>query len=94
VLVLQPVPASSWLQFVVTVVPVFKPELLTLHPAAVCSVMVSVVSAFTPSMISISPLLGQLGPNIQKAGQTPQIPPGICSMSAMNTPRMSVYIGV
>ena len=32
---------------------------------------------FTPSIMSISPWLGQLGPTVQKAGQVPQIPRGV-----------------
>ena len=37
-------------------------------------------------MMSISPEAGQLGPNIQNAGHVPQIPPGMCAISAMKSP--------
>jgi len=57
-----------------------------LHPAAVCKVIVSVPARLTPSITSISPLLGQLGPKSQKAGHTPQIEPGMCAISAMKRP--------
>jgi hypothetical protein len=40
-------------------------------------VIESVFPWLTPSMISISPLFGQLGPRSQKAGQVPQVPPGM-----------------
>jgi hypothetical protein len=29
---------------------------------------------------------GQFGPTIHNAGQVPQIPPGMCDMSAMKSP--------
>lgn len=29
---------------------------------------------------------GQFGPTVQNAGQVPQIPPGMCDMSAMKSP--------
>ena len=51
------------------IVPAAELLLLTVHPAEVCSVIVSVVALLTPSMISISPLLGQFGPKDQNAGQ-------------------------
>ena len=39
--------------------------------------MVSVPARLIPSMISISPDAGQLGPKSQKAGQIPQASPGL-----------------
>lgn len=51
--------------------------MLMVHPAAVCRVIVSVPARLTPSITSISPLLGQLGPKSQKAGHTPQMLPGL-----------------
>jgi hypothetical protein len=75
------------LQSVVKVtVPEAELEFETTQPDAVCRVMESVVWSFTPSIISISPPAGQLGPNIQNAGQVPQIPPGMCAMSAIKSP--------
>ena len=56
------------------------------QPLEVWRVIVFVVAPLTPSMMSISPIAGQLGPTSQKAGQTPQIPPGICAISAKNRP--------
>jgi hypothetical protein len=68
---------------VVTPQPVFalavlqlEPAVFMVQPAAVCKVMVSVPARLTPSITSISPLLGQFGPKSQKAGQTPQMEPG------------------
>lgn len=61
----------------VSVVPDCEPAVLMVQPALVCRVIVSVPARLTPSTMSISPLLGQLGPKSQKAGQTPQILPGL-----------------
>lgn len=70
--------ALSWLQFALfRVVPDREPAVLIVHPAAVCRVIVSVPARLTPSITSISPLLGQLGPKSQKAGHTPQMLPGL-----------------
>ena len=38
------------------------------HPFEVCRVMALFALSLTPSMMSISPSLGQFGPNIQNAG--------------------------
>ena len=74
----QPVFPLSVLQLEFwSVVPDCEPAVLIVHPAAVCRVMVSVPARLTPSITSISPLLGQLGPKSQKAGQTPQMLPGL-----------------
>ena len=54
-----------------------EPLLVIEQPAEVWRVMESVAAKWTPSMISISPLEGQLGPKVQKAGHTPQMPPGM-----------------
>lgn len=67
-------------------VPPCDPAVLMVQPDAVCNVIVSVPARLTPSITSISPLLGQLGPKSQNAGQTPQIDPGMWAMSAMKRP--------
>jgi hypothetical protein len=93
---------------------------LMVHPDLVWRVIWSVPARLTPSMTSISPLLGQFGPKslyqrasascffkcsensfevfggtrdearifcaYQNAGQTPQIDPGMCAISAMKRP--------
>jgi hypothetical protein len=93
---------------------------LMVHPDFVWRVIWSVPARLTPSMTSISPLLGQFGPKslyqrssassffrrpgnrfeifggtrdearifwaYQNAGQTPQIEPGMCAISAMKRP--------
>ena len=61
----------------VNTVPAWEPAVLTVHPAEVWSVIVSVPARFTPSTISISPEAGQLGPNNHKAGQIPQMLAGL-----------------
>jgi hypothetical protein len=59
----QPVFALSVLQFEFSrVVPDCEPAVLMVQPAAVCRVIVSVPARLTPSITSISPLFGQLGP--------------------------------
>lgn len=76
------------------VVPDFEPALLITHPGVVCSVIAFVVCMFTPSMMSISPELGQLGPKSQKAGQEPQVLEGICAMSATKRPWVYDFLEV
>lgn len=68
------------------VVPLWDPALLITQLDEVWRVIESVLWALTPSMMSISPLLGQLGPKSQKAGHVPHIPPGVWEMSAMKRP--------
>ena len=74
----------------------------TEQPALVCNVISLAVAEFTPSMISISPFVGQFGPTIQlksvsvarkkasdrayKAGHVPHIPPGMWARSRMMSP--------
>lgn len=61
------------------------PEILQL--SAVWSTIVSAVFWLTPSMISISPFVGQVPePNDQNAGHEPQTLAGICAISAINRP--------
>lgn len=82
----QPVKALPALQFAeAVVVPAAELAFETVQPGAVCRVIELVAWLLTPSIMSISPEAGQLGPNIQKAGQTPQ-PVGMCEMSAMKSP--------
>lgn len=70
VLTPHPVPPEPVLQFeLIKVVPACEPAILTEQPADVWSVISLVLARLTPSIISISPLLGQLGPKSQKAGQ-------------------------
>ena len=84
---LQPLLALLLLQFeFCSTVPACEPAVLIVHPAAVCSVMVSVPARLTPSITSISPEFGQFGPKSQNAGHTPQMEPGMCAMSAMKSP--------
>lgn len=45
----------------------------------------SVLQPLSSSYSPISPLFGQLGPSVQKAGQVPQ-PYGMCPMSVMKRP--------
>lgn len=57
----QPVLPLSWLQLeCCRFVPYCEPAVLMLHPADVWRVMVFEPARFTPSMMSISPLLGHL----------------------------------
>ena len=82
-------PAALMSQFEVAIVPEkelapFPP--LMLQPGPVWRVNLFVCWLLTPSMMSTSPLSGQLGPISQKAGQVPQIPPGMCSRSMINRP--------
>lgn len=63
-----------------------EPELDIVQPEDVCRVTSFVVWVLTPSIMSISPDDGQLGPKVQNAGHTPQIEPGMCWMSAMKRP--------
>lgn len=82
----QPWLALERLQSVLRVVrPGRELGLWIVQPGEVCRVMVFVNCALTPSIMSISPEEGQLGPNIQKAGQVPQ-PTGMWAMSAMKRP--------
>lgn len=60
----QPVLELSALQSLVV-----PPVTLTVQPGEVWRVTESVVSALTPSIMSISPLEGQFGPKDQNAGQ-------------------------
>ena len=79
-------------QFVVPSVPLNMPLLVIVQPAPVWRVIESLLWELTPSMMSISPELGQLGPTVQlrevskageeqlrtyNAGHVPQTPPGM-----------------
>ena len=73
-------------QFVVlTLVVDAMPVVPIVQPASVCRVIWLVACRLTPSMISISPPVGQLGPTSQYAGQVPH-PTGMWAMSAMKRP--------
>ena len=75
--VLEVVMSQPWLlpleeaQLVLPILPdICLPEVM-LHPLEVWRVAWSVLARLTPSMMSISPSLGQLGPTSQKAGHVP-----------------------
>ena len=58
--------------------------LITVNPCSAKSTFLSIKyfgREDKPSMISISPLYGQLGPNIHIAGHDPHCPPGTCAKS-------------
>ncbi len=48
--------------------PVKSPSSVMEQPSEVCKVIALFALSLTPSIMSISPSLGQLGPTIQKAG--------------------------
>lgn len=56
---------GAWTKQLLVVREPEKPELLMLQPSLVWRAMWLLVWSLTPSMISISPLLGQLGPTSQ-----------------------------
>ena len=73
-------------QFVVLTVDVdAMPVVPIVQPALVWRVIWFVAWRLTPSIMSISPPVGQLGPTSQYAGQVPH-PTGIWAMSAMKRP--------
>lgn len=59
------------------------PPPLMEQPGPVCSATLLEDWVFTPSMISISPDVGQFGPTVQNAGHVPHVEAGMCSRSSM-----------
>jgi hypothetical protein len=56
--------------------------------------MVSVLPRETPSITSISPLSGQLGPKSHMAGQTPQMDPGLFSTIVSSAWKKKIDFGL
>ena len=100
---LQPwLPVAATSQLVPSILPLERPLRVMVQPEVLWRVIWFVVAELTPSMISTSPELGQLGPRSQlceisgsssifrawthNAGHVPQIPPGICSRSNIIRP--------
>lgn len=85
--------SGAWTsQLAVSKVPENPPVLEMLQPALVCRAMLLADWPLTPSMMSISPLLGQSVPSIQKAGHVPQAPAGMCARSRMTRPCWYVFL--
>ena len=73
-------------QFVVLTMDVdAMPVVPIVQPVLVCRVIWLAACRLTPSIMSISPPVGQLGPTSQYAGQVPH-PTGMWAMSAMKRP--------
>lgn len=86
---LVPCPAALTSQLDVSSVPV-KPVVVIEQPGLVCAANELTACEFTPSMMSISPFAGQLGPYSQNAGHVPQ-PSGICVASRMKRPPLYCF---